>query len=52
MEDCSLNELTMDADKAEAYALQFRKLIACATISVKGSHDDTDFAKFRAVLVP
>ena len=39
-----------DADKAEGYALQFQKLIACATVSVKGSHDDTEFAKFRAVL--
>ena len=39
-----------DADKAEGYALQFQKLIACATVSVKGSHDDTEFAKFRTVL--
>jgi carboxypeptidase PM20D1 len=39
-----------DADKAEGYALQFQKLIACATVSVKGSHDDTEFAKFRKVL--
>lgn len=39
-----------DADRAETYALQFQKLIACATVSVKGSHDDTEFAKFRAVL--
>ena len=39
-----------DTDKAENYAKQFRKLIACATVSVKGSHDDTEFAKFRAVL--
>ena len=28
-----------DADKAEGYALQFQKLIACATVSVKGSQD-------------
>lgn len=39
-----------DADKAEGYAQQFQKLIACATVSVKGSHDDTEFAKFRALL--
>ena len=39
-----------DADKVEGYALQFQKLIACATVSVKGSHDDTEFAKFRRVL--
>ena len=39
-----------DADKADGYALQFQKFIACATVSVKGSHDDTEFAKFRAVL--
>ena len=39
-----------DSDKAEGYALQFQKLITCATVSVKGSHDDTEFAKFRALL--
>ena len=39
-----------DMDKAESYAKQFQKLIACATVSVKGSHDDTEFSKFRAVL--
>ena len=39
-----------DADKAESYALQFQKLLACATVSVKGSHDDTEFSKFRTVL--
>ena len=39
-----------DVDKAEEYAQQFQKLIACATVSVKGSHDDTEFAAFRAVL--
>lgn len=39
-----------DADRAEGYALQFQKLIACATVSVKGSHDDTEFSKFRALL--
>ena len=27
-----------DADRAETYALQFQKLIACATVSVKDSH--------------
>ena len=40
----------LDADKAEGYARQFQKLIACPTVSVKGSHDDTEFAKFRTVL--
>ena len=42
--------IPLDADKADGYALQFQKLIACATVSVKGSHDDTEFAKFRTVL--
>lgn len=37
----------LDADRAEGYALKFQKMIACPTVSVKGSHDDTEFAKFR-----
>ena len=39
-----------DRDKAEAYALKLQKMVACATVSVKGSHDDTEFAKFRTML--
>ena len=36
-----------DADRAESYALKFQKMVECATVSVKGSHDDTEFSKFR-----
>ena len=36
-----------DSDRAEEYALKFQKMVQCATVSVKGSHDDTEFAKFR-----
>lgn len=39
-----------DADKAAEYAAKFQKMIACQTVSVKGSHDDTEFAKFREVV--
>lgn len=39
-----------DADRAEAYALKFQKMVACKTVSVKGSHDDTEFARFRELV--
>ena len=39
-----------DADRAAEYAAKFQKMIACQTVSVKGSHDDTEFAKFRDVV--
>lgn len=39
-----------DADRAEQYALKFQKMVACQTVSVKGSHDDTEFAKFRELV--
>lgn len=39
-----------DADRAEDYALKFQKMVRCKTVSVKGSHDDTEFAKFRDVV--
>lgn len=39
-----------DADRTESYALKFQKMIACQTVSVKGSHDDTEFAKFRCLV--
>ena len=39
-----------DSHRAEEYAVKFQKMVACATVSVKGSHDDTDFAKFRQVV--
>ena len=32
------------------YALRLQKMIRCKTISVKGSFDDTEFAKLRAVM--
>lgn len=39
-----------DADRAEEYALKFQKMVQCATVSVKGSHDDTEFSKFRELV--
>ena len=39
-----------DAARSAEYAAKFQKLIACQTVSVKGSHDDTEFAKFRNVV--
>lgn len=39
-----------DAQRAEEYALKFQKMVACKTVSVKGSHDDTEFAKFRELV--
>ncbi len=39
-----------DAEKAAEYAAKFQKMVACQTVSVKGSHDDTEFAKFRDVV--
>ncbi len=41
---------TMTAGAAEAYARQLGKMIACQTVSIKGSYDDTEFAKLRAVV--
>lgn len=41
---------TMTAEEAEAYARQLGKMIACRTVSVKGSYDDTEFARLRAVV--
>lgn len=32
------------------YALRLQKMIQCATVSVKGSYDDTEFAKLRSVM--
>lgn len=39
-----------DADRAAEYAAKFQKMVQCQTVSVKGSHDDTEFAKFRNVV--
>lgn len=39
-----------DADRADEYARKFQKMITCQTVSVKGSHDDTEFAKFRCLV--
>lgn len=36
--------------RAEKYAAELAKLIQCATVSVKGAYDDTEFAKLRAVV--
>lgn len=34
-------------EKGMAYALRLHKMIQCKTVSVKGSYDDTEFAKLR-----
>ena len=34
----------------ESYAKTFSRMLSCATISVKDSYDDTEFAKLRAVV--
>lgn len=39
-----------DGDRVEEYALKFQKMVRCQTVSVKGSHDDTEFAKFRELV--
>ena len=39
-----------DADRAEAYAKDLQKMIACQTVSVRESYDDTEFAKQRGVV--
>ena len=39
-----------DADRAEEYALKFQMMVQCATVSVKGSHDETEFSKFRELV--
>lgn len=38
------------AEGGEAYARRLQKMIACRTISVKGSYDDTEFAKLRGTM--
>ena len=38
------------AGQAEAYANRLSRMIACETISRKGSYDDREFAKLRAVM--
>lgn len=34
----------------QTYALKLQKMIQCKTVSVKGSYDDTEFAKLRDVM--
>lgn len=41
---------TMPEEKAEAYARRLSRMIACETVSVKGSYEDTEFAKLRTVM--
>lgn len=36
---------------AETYASRLARMLQCKTVSVKGSYDDTEFAKLRAVMV-
>ena len=40
----------MPTEKNLNYALQLQQMIRCKTISVKGSYDDTEFAKLRHVM--
>lgn len=42
----------MDISEKEMqeYAKQLQRMIQCKTVSVKGSYDDTEFAKLRAVI--
>ena len=41
---------TVTAEKNETYARQLSRMIGCATVSVKDSYDDTEFAKLRTVV--
>lgn len=41
---------TVSPEQAEAYARRLGEMIRCRTVSVKGSYDDTEFAKLREVM--
>lgn len=43
-------KVSMTIEEAEVYAGQLQRMIACKTVSVKGSYDDTEFAKLRNVV--
>lgn len=48
MHFCILQKMTTLETKE--YALRLQKMIQCKTVSVKGSYDDTEFAKLRDVM--
>ena len=37
-------------EELKVYAETFSRMLTCATVSVKDRHDDTEFAKLRAVV--
>jgi len=41
---------TFTEEELGAYGKTFSRMLKCATVSVKGSYDDTEFAKLRAVV--
>ena len=41
---------TFTQEELEHYGNTFSKMLQCATVSVQDSHDDTEFAKLRAVV--
>ena len=41
---------TFTEEELESYGKTFSRMLSCATVSVKDSYDDTEFAKLRAVV--
>jgi hypothetical protein len=41
---------TFSQEELEEYATALQQMIACKTVSVKDSYDDTEFAKLRQVV--
>ena len=44
------NHPTFTEEELNVYAETFSRMLQCATVSVKDQHDDTEFAKLRAVV--
>ena len=44
------NHPTFSDAELEPYGKTFSRMLQCATVSVKGSYDDTEFAKLRSVV--
>ena len=45
------NNVTKNMNRdADYYAKRLKRMIECKTVSVKGSYDDTEFAKLRQVV--
>ena len=44
------NHPTFTEEQLRVYGETFSRMLRCATVSVNGSHDDTEFAKLRAVV--